>query len=105
MSKLLNGLDFRAGQPAITSFIPPSVDSIILDYQSPNAQAGFYPNEDPNSGGVGERRSPAPLPSPFRLIQSSALRHTLAWMSGQHPEQHGASCRHSHKHLRPAPGS
>ena len=42
------------GQPAITTFIPPSVDSIILDYQSPNAQPGYYPNEDPNSGGVGE---------------------------------------------------
>lgn len=42
-----------AGQPALSSFIPPSVDSLILDYQSPNAQPGFYPNEIPNSGGVG----------------------------------------------------
>ena len=66
ITKLLNGLCFHAGQPAITSFIPPSVDSIILDYQSPNAQAGFYPNEDPNSGGVGAR------PSPCMLLPSSS---------------------------------
>ena len=48
-----------AGQPAVSSFIPPSVDSIILDYQSPNAQPGFYPNEDPNDGGIGETLSSA----------------------------------------------
>ncbi len=44
----------KIGQPATSSFIPPSVDSLILDYQSPNASPGFYPNEDPDSGGVGE---------------------------------------------------
>ena len=30
------------------------MDSIILDYQSSNAQPGFYPSEDPNDGGVGK---------------------------------------------------
>ena len=41
--------------PATSSFIPPSVDSLILDYQSPNAAAGFYPGEDNSTGGVGAR--------------------------------------------------
>jgi len=51
--KALKRLIVCAGQPALSSFIPPSVDSIILDYQSPNAQPGFYPGEDPNDGGIG----------------------------------------------------
>ncbi len=52
------------GQPALSSFIPPSVDSIILDYQSPNAQPGFYPNEDPSDGGIGEAHASVPITDP-----------------------------------------
>ena len=29
------------------TFIPPSTESILLDYQSPNAFSGCYPNELP----------------------------------------------------------
>lgn len=36
-----------AGKPATSTFIPPLVDSLLLDYQSPQAQLGFYPNEVP----------------------------------------------------------
>ncbi len=70
----LTRLYLCAGQPATTSFIPPSVDSIILDYQSPNAQPGFYPNEDPNSGGIGER----PLTCMHRLVIATALQGITA---------------------------
>ena len=59
-----------AGQPAVSSFIPPSVDSIILDYQSPNAQPGFYPNEDPNDGGIGEVLVSAVQAIPSRLMEA-----------------------------------
>lgn len=59
-----------AGQPAVSSFIPPSVDSIILDYQSPNAQPGFYPNEDPNDGGIGEILSSVIQAIPLRLLKA-----------------------------------
>ena len=50
---MLWALPLPAGQPALSSFIPPSVDSLILDYQSPNANPGFYPNEANSSGGIG----------------------------------------------------
>ena len=46
-----------AGLPAKISIIPPVMDSIILDYQSPNAPPGFYPNElnlTGPEGGIGE---------------------------------------------------
>ncbi|KAK9846255.1 hypothetical protein WJX81_000135 [Elliptochloris bilobata] len=33
--------------PAEATFIPPSTESILLDYQSPNAFSGCYPNELP----------------------------------------------------------
>lgn len=42
-----------AGLPALTSFIPPSIDSLILDYQSPNAAPGYYPNEQSLAGNLG----------------------------------------------------
>ena len=35
------------GKPATSTFIPPLVDSLLLDYQSPRAKLGFYPNEVP----------------------------------------------------------
>lgn len=34
------------GQPARASYIPPAMDSLILDYQSPRAMPGFYPSEE-----------------------------------------------------------
>ena len=36
-----------AGLPAQSSHIPPAIESLILDYQSINAQPGYYPNEVP----------------------------------------------------------
>ncbi|KAK9918033.1 hypothetical protein WJX75_000696 [Coccomyxa subellipsoidea] len=33
-------------QPARSSLIPPSSESLILDYQSPRAMPGYYPGED-----------------------------------------------------------
>ena len=35
-----------AGKPALATLIPPCNESLILDYQSPDAQPGFYPNEE-----------------------------------------------------------
>ena len=35
-----------AGKPALTTLIPPCNESLILDYQSPNAKPGFYANEE-----------------------------------------------------------
>ena len=78
----------RAGQPAITSFIPPSVDSIILDYQSPSAQPGFYPNEDPNSGGVGERPESSEL-TPSRAPSCSSLLQCGVYVDVTWPEYLG----------------
>ena len=37
----------HAGKPATSTFIPPLTDSLLLDYQSPRAQLGYYPNELP----------------------------------------------------------
>lgn len=59
-----------AGQPAVSSFIPPSVDSIILDYQSPNTQPGFYPNEDSSDGGIGEIFPSVIQAIPLRLLKA-----------------------------------
>lgn len=42
------------GEPERASLIPPSIDSLIVDYQSPLALPGHYPNEDGPS--VGPRR-------------------------------------------------
>ena len=42
-----------AGLPAGATLIPPSIDSLILDYQSPNAAPGYYPNEQSLSGNLG----------------------------------------------------
>ncbi len=42
--------------------IPPSIDSLILDYQSPNALPGYYPNEQSitgNQGGIGAAMFPS----------------------------------------------
>lgn len=53
-----------AGLPATTSMIPPSIDSLILDYQSPNALPGYYPNEQSltgNQGGIGRAILPSTL--------------------------------------------
>ena len=60
-----------AGKPALSTFIPPHVDSLLLDYQSPRAALGYYPNEVPAS--APQRRHLLQVPSPFWSTASTAL--------------------------------
>ena len=81
-------LSCLAGKPATSTFIPPLVDSLLLDYQSPRAQLGFYPSEVPAASQRRRNLLQVAVPSPIYVILlrswAPVCTHACIWTA-----QHG----------------